>query len=69
MKHITEQAVKYYVSIVCEIEQTKNYKTKSEPLGIALGVKNFAVMSNTITKKNINKTSRVKKLEKKLKRE
>ncbi|MGL4362909.1 MAG: RNA-guided endonuclease InsQ/TnpB family protein [Cellulosilyticaceae bacterium] len=66
---VSKQADRYYVSVVCEVEETKNHKTKSEPLGIDLGVKDFAVMSNTITKKNINKTPRVKKLEKKLKRE
>lgn len=32
-------------------------------------LQDFAIMSNEITKKNINKTSKVKKLEKKLKRE
>lgn len=66
---VTEQAGRYYVSVVCEVTEVKNHKPKSEPLGIDLGVKDFAVMSNTTTKKNINKTSRVKKLEKKLKRE
>ncbi|ONI44412.1 transposase [Epulopiscium sp. SCG-B10WGA-EpuloA2] len=66
---VTEQAGRYYVSIVCEVEETKNYKTKSEPLGIDLGIKDFAVISNKITKKNINKTTIVRKTEKKLKRE
>lgn len=66
---VTEQAGRYYVSIVCEVDEVRNYKPKTEALGIDLGVKDFAVVSNGITKKNINKTSRVKKLEKKLKRE
>ena len=44
-------------------------KPNNEPIGIDLGLKDFAVMSNEVIKKNINKTSRVKKLEKKLKRE
>lgn len=34
-----------------------------------MGVKDFAVYSSGAVKKNINKTSRVRKLEKKLKRE
>ncbi len=34
-----------------------------------LGLKDFAICSNGITKKNINKTKTVKKAEKKLKRE
>lgn len=66
---VTEQAGRYYVSIVCEIEEIKNHKPKNEPIGIDLGVKDFAIMSNEVVKKNINKTLRVKKLEKKLKRE
>lgn len=66
---VTQQAGKYYVSIVCEVEKVKNNKIKTEPIGIDLGIKDFAIVSNGIVKKNINKTSRVKKLEKKLKRE
>lgn len=66
---ITEQAGRYYLSIVCEMEEMKNYKSKTKPIGINLGLKEFAVMSNGIIKKNINKTSKVKRLEKKLKRE
>lgn len=66
---VTQQAGKYYVSIVCEVEKVKNNKLKTEPIGIDLGIKDFAIVSNGIVKKNMNKTSRVKKLEKKLKRE
>ncbi|ABX40855.1 transposase, IS605 OrfB family [Lachnoclostridium phytofermentans ISDg] len=66
---VTEQAGKYYISIVCEIEEVKNSLPKAEPLGLDLGIKAFVIFSNEIVKKNINKTSRVKKLEKKLKRE
>ncbi|WP_334290436.1 RNA-guided endonuclease InsQ/TnpB family protein [Lachnoclostridium phytofermentans] len=66
---VTEQAGKYYISIVCEIEEVKNSLPKTEPLGLDLGIKDFAIFSNEVVKKNINKTSRVKKLEKKLKRE
>ena len=66
---VTQQAGRYYVSMVCEVEEVRNHKPKTEPLGIDLGITNFAVMSNKIVKKNINKTSKVKELEKKLKRE
>jgi putative transposase len=66
---VSKQSDKYYVSVICEVEKTKNLKPKSEPIGIDLGVKDFAVMSNKIIKKNINKTITVKKLEKRLKRE
>jgi putative transposase len=66
---VSKQSDKYYVSVICEVEKTKNLKPKSEPIGIDLGIKDFAVMSNKIIKKNINKTITVKKLEKRLKRE
>ena len=67
--YVSKQADKYYVSVTIEIENTKVIKEKSEPIGIDLGLKDFAICSNGLTKKNINKTSKVKKLEKKLKRE
>ena len=38
-------------------------------LGIDLGIKEFAVISNGTVKKNINKTAKLKKIEKQLKRE
>ena len=67
--YVSKQADRYYVSVTIEIENTKVIKEKSEPIGIDLGLKDFAICSNGLTKKNINKTSKVKKLEKKLKRE
>ena len=38
-------------------------------MGIDLGVKDFAVISNGVVKKNINKSAKIKKIEKQLKRE
>ncbi len=66
---VTQQAGRYYVSIVCEAQEVKNYKPQTEPVGIDLGLKDFAILSNEKTYKNINKSSTIKKLEKKLKRE
>lgn len=66
---VTQQAGRYYVSVICEAEEISNHKPATEPLGIDLGLKDFAILSNEVTKKNINKTSKIKKLEKKLKRE
>lgn len=66
---VSKQADRYYVSVVCEVEQTINYKPKTEPIGIDLGLKDFAICSNHKTYKNINKTKSIKKLEKKSKRE
>ena len=59
---------RYYVSVL--IETKEKYQVNSnEGIGIDLGLKDFAIISNGITKKNINKTKNVKKLEKKLRRE
>jgi transposase len=44
-------------------------KVCSEGIGVDLGVKVFAAVSSGIKFKNINKTSKVKKLERRLKRE
>lgn len=66
---VSKQANRYYLSIVCEVEEVKNHRAKTEPIGVDLGLKDFAIISNETVKKNINKTSRVKKLEKKLKRD
>lgn len=66
---VTEKTGRYYVSIVCEVEDVMNIKPAREPLGIDLGVKDFAVISDGRVKKNVNKTRAVKKLEKKLTRE
>ena len=65
---VSKKADRYYVSVL--IEDEEKYKVNSnEGIGIDLGLKDFATMSNGITKKNINKTKRVKKVEKELKRE
>ena len=66
---VSQKADKYYVSILVEEDDKKVYKSTNEGLGIDLGVKEFAVCSDGIKFKNINKTSTVKKVEKKLKRE
>lgn len=63
------KAGRYYVSVLVEEKEQEKPQLNDFGLGIDLGVKEFAVMSNGSVKKNINKTERVKKLEKKLKRE
>ncbi|HHQ4155087.1 TPA: RNA-guided endonuclease InsQ/TnpB family protein [Clostridium perfringens] len=75
---VTQKADRYYVSILVEerdIEISngntgiKIFNHNNEGVGIDLGIKEFAVCSDGIKFKNINKTSTVKKVEKKLKRE
>ncbi|MDK0839468.1 transposase [Clostridium perfringens] len=75
---VSQKADRYYVSILVEERDIKISNsnigikisnTNNEGLGIDLGIKEFAVCSDGIKFKNINKTSIVKKIEKKLKRE
>ena len=66
---VSIQAGRYYVSVLVDENVYQDIKHNDFGIGIDLGVKEFAIMSNGNIKKNINKTQRVKKLEKKLKRE
>ena len=75
---VSQKADRYYVSILVEERDIKISNsnigikianTNNEGLGIDLGIKEVAVCSDGIKFKNINKTSTVKKVEKKLKRE
>lgn len=63
------RAGRYYASVLVEIPDTEKLQLNGFGLGIDLGIKEFAVISNGMTKKNINKTAKMKKLEKQLKRE
>ena len=66
---VSKKANRYYVSVIIDVEITPQ-KNINQGIGIDLGIKDFAICSN-IDKpyKNINKTQRVRKLEKKLLRE
>ena len=66
---ISRKADRYYVSVICEIDWNVPSGEHKEGLGIDLGIKDLAICSDKTIYKNINKTQRVKKLEKKLKRE
>ena len=63
------KANRYYVSILVEEMDIVVPNPTNEGIGIDLGLKDFAICSNGDKFKNINKTSRVRKVEKKLKRE
>ena len=63
------KAGKYYVSVLIDVPDTEKPQLNDFGLGIDLGVKEFAVISNGTVKKNINKTAKLKKIEKQLKRE
>jgi putative transposase len=67
---VSKKADRYYVSVVVEVSDIMfDNSNKTEGIGIDLGLKDFAVMSNRTVKKNINKKSKVRKIEKKLRRE
>ena len=66
---LSYKAGRYYVSVLVEEKESEKPALNSFGLGIDLGIKDFAVLSSGMVCKNINKTGRVRKLEKKLKRE
>ena len=67
---VSKHAGRYYISVLVEEKDIiNNNQNNNEGLGIDLGLKEFAVVSNGNIYKNINKTENMKKLEKKLKRE
>lgn len=67
--HVSMKAGRYYVSALIEIPDNKTADPSNEGIGIDLGLKDFAIVSNGKTYKNINKSARLKKLEKRLVRE
>ncbi len=67
--HVSIKADRYYVSVLIEIPDNRITSHSSEGIGIDLGLKDFAIVSDGKTYKNINKSAKLKKLEKKLARE
>jgi putative transposase len=66
---VSMKAGRYYVSVLVEIPDRKVIYNTNEGIGIDLGLKDFAIVSNGKTYKNVNKSVKLKKLEKQLKRE
>ena len=70
-------AGRFYVSLVVDIDEKSKYNKDLEAsyhkvttgIGIDLGIKNLAIVSNGKAFNNINKSSRIKRLEKRLRRE
>ena len=67
--HVSIKADRYYVSVLIEIPDNRMANNSNEGIGIDLGLKDFAVVSNGTSYKNINKSAKLKKLEKQLIRE
>ena len=67
---ITKTADRYFLSLIIEADGIVKTENKSiKGLGVDLGIKDTAICSDGRVFKNINKTKRVKKIKKKLKRE
>ena len=64
--HVSIKADRYYVSVLIEIPNNQIANNSNEGIGIDLGLKDFAIVSNGKTYKNINKSAKLKKLEKQL---
>ena len=67
--HVSIKADRYYVSVLIEIKNNRIASHSSKGIGIDLGLKDFAIVSNGKTYKNINKSAKLKKLERRLIRE
>ena len=65
---VSVKAGRYYVSVLVEVSDTKLANNTNEGVGVDLGLKEFAVVSNGKTYKNINKSAKMKKLEEQLRR-
>ena len=66
---VSYRAGKYYVSVLVEEREQRQPILNDFGIGIDLGIKDFATCSNGKVYKNINKSSQIKKFEKKLRRE
>ena len=66
---ISIKAGRYYISVLVEMPDINIANNSNNGIGIDLGLKDLAVVSDGKIYKNINKSARVKKLEKKLRRE
>lgn len=66
---ITKDANRYYVSVIIDIDYKSKNNNTGSGIGIDLGIKEFAVCSDNAVYPNINKTKKVKRLEKRLKRQ
>jgi len=66
---VSEKAGRFYVSALVDEQPAKEKFKHSEGIGIDLGIKDFVVVNSGEVFGNINKSRKIKKLEKKLKRE
>lgn len=67
--HIKRQADRYFLSVLTEDSSIQDERNGKEGIGIDLGIKEFMVLSTGETHPNINKSKKIKKLEKSLGRQ
>ena len=67
---VSQEADRYYVSVLADVDGGASpTQPQSEGIGVDLGLKEFAVISNAAVYKNINKQTTLRKLYKRLERE
>ena len=66
---VSIKAGRYYVSALVEVSDNKAVDHFGEGIGIDLGLKDFAIVSNGRTYQNINKSAKLKRLKRQLIRE
>ena len=66
---VSLKAGRYYVSVLVEVRDAKLTGNSNEGIGIDMGIKDLATVSDGRVFGNVNKSKRIKKLEKQLKRE
>ena len=74
---VSQKADRFYVSVIVDIDEKSKYnkdleascRSPTDGIGIDLGIKELAVVSDGRVFKNINKSAKVKRLEKRLRRE
>ena len=66
---VSVKAGRFYVSVLVEIPDVNIDNNSNEGIGIDIGLKDLAIVSNGKTYRNINKSAGLKKLEKQLIRE
>ena len=66
---VSVKAGRFYVSVLVELPDVNINNNLNEGIGIDLGLKDFAIISNGKTYRNINKSAGLKKFEKQLIRE
>lgn len=66
---ISYRAGRYFITCLVDVDDPKKEELGDFGLGIDLGISSFAVVSDGRIYKNVNKTNKLKKIEKKLNRE